>query len=257
MVTDPSKWILRPRPTPAASLRVFLFPYAGLGPSVFRSWVAEFPPHVEVCLVQPPGREGRWAEQPFVSVAAMAEAATDALIPHLATPFVFFGHSLGALVSFEITRRLRRRNAPLPLKLIASAHRAPQLPNPHPPLRQLNDQDFIDQICRQYGGISQAVLDHPDLIALMLPCLRADFTAFETYRYEPEEQLACPISAFGGTTDGRVSPDEVAAWREQTSDSFTMQMLDGGHFFLQNRRDELLSAIRQELGALGAASIGR
>jgi surfactin synthase thioesterase subunit len=258
VLTDPTKWILTPKPDPAASLRAFCFPYAGLGPSVFRSWTSEFPAHVEVCLMQPPGRESRWTEKPLLSVDAMAKAAAAALIPHLTKPFVFFGHSLGALVSFEVARELRRRQAPSPLHLFVSAHRAPQLPNPHPALRGLPDGDFVDAINRHYGGISQAVLDHPDLMALMLPCLRADITAFETYEHRDEPPLPCPIAAFGGRTDLRVSESEVEAWRVQTSDTFSLRMFEGGHFFLQTKRNDLLAAIHRELGALSSVpGVGR
>jgi len=256
-VSDHSKWVLKPRPNPAASLRAFFFPYAGLGPSVFRSWVSEFPGNVEVCLMQPPGREGRWAEKAFVSIDGLATGAAESLMPHLTMPYVFFGHSLGALVGFEVARRLRRRGAPMPLHMFVSAHRAPQLPNPHPEMRGLADADFVEQICRHYGGIPQAVLDNPDLMELMLPCLRADLTAFETYAYQEDEPLVCPLTAFGGRGDKRVSEDEVKAWRDQTREGFIHQMFDGGHFFLQTERDGLLGAIRRELGTLRAVAAGR
>ena len=247
------KWILRPRPNPTASLRVFCFPYAGLGASIYRNWASEFPGHVELCLLQPPGREGRWSEKAFMDAGALAAAAADAIGSELSVPFVFYGHSLGALISFEVVRLLRYRKLAAPLHLFVSAHRAPQLPNPHPPLRQLPDLEFIEQVSRQYDGIPQAVLENPDLVELMLPCLRADITAFETYACQPAEPLGCPISAFGGRQDRRVSETELAAWREQTHDVFRVQMFDGNHFFLQERRDELISTIRRELDALGAA----
>jgi surfactin synthase thioesterase subunit len=248
------RWIFRPRPNPAATLRVFCFPYAGLGASVFRTWAQEFPSNVELCLMQPPGREGRWLEKAFVDVRALAESASDALTELMSLPFVFYGHSLGALTSFEVARALRRRRLPLPLHLFVAAHRAPQLSNPHPALRQLPDRDFIAEISRQFDGIPQAVLDNPDLVELMLPCLRADFTAFETYSYPAAEPLACPISAFGGRMDRRVSESELTPWRDQTTERCTVRMFDGNHFFLQDSRDALLATIRQELGALTAAA---
>jgi medium-chain acyl-[acyl-carrier-protein] hydrolase len=237
-------------------VRLFCFPYAGLGVSVFRPWPALLPQNIELVLMQPPGRESRWGERPFLDVPALADAATTAMLPYLDVPFAFFGHSLGALVAFEVTRRLRRRGQPQPSHLFASAHRAPQLRNPHPELRALPDREFIDQICSQYGGIPKAVLDAPELVELMLPCLRADFTVFETYRYSDDAPLDCSVTAFGGTSDRRVSEREVAAWRTQTTGEFRFQMFDGGHFFLQDRRDDVLHSVKRDLASVGLVPAG-
>jgi medium-chain acyl-[acyl-carrier-protein] hydrolase len=249
-IRDP--WIVRPKPNPSATLRMFCFPYAGLGTSVFRTWPAAFPPHVELVLMQPPGREGRWGEKPFQNAADLAAAATQAVLPHLSMPFVFFGHSLGAMVAFEVSRRLRAAGRPLPRRLFASGHRGPQLPHLHPLLHGLPDKEFIDRICREYGGIPQAVLDNADLVELMLPCLRADFTVFETYRYVDEAPLPFPITAFGGTRDRRITEQEIGGWRQQTAAGFRQEMFDGDHFFLQKRRDQLLASIIRDLDTTAA-----
>ena len=246
-------WIVRPKPNPAATLRMFCFPYAGLGTSVFRAWPTLFPPQVELILMQPPGRESRWGEQAFRRAADLADAAAQAIVPLLTTPFVFFGHSLGAMTSFEVARRLRRAGQPMPLRMFASAHRAPHLPHPHPILHGLADKEFIDQLCRQYGGIPQAVLDNPDLVELMLPCLRADFTVFETYSYAVEAPLPCPITAFGGARDRRISEREIGEWRRQTDNDFRYEMFDGDHFFLQDRRAQLIDTIMRDLRAITPA----
>lgn len=243
-------WIVRPRPNPAAEIRLFCFPYAGLGASVFRAWPPVFPPGVELVFMQPPGREGRWSERAFLDIAGLADSATEAMLPHLGVPFAFFGHSLGALTSFEVARRLRSRGRPLPFHLFASAHRAPQLPNPNPQIRGLGDREFIEQICQQYGGIPHAILDNPELIELMLPCLRADFNVFESYEYADEPPLNCPITAFGGTRDRRISEGEISAWQAQTTREFRHEMFAGDHFFLQDRRDELIAGIMQDLRAV-------
>jgi len=110
-----------------------------------------------------------------------------------------------------------------------------------------------DAITSQYGGIPQAVLDNPDLVELMLPCLRADFTVFETYRYVDEAPLACPITAFGGARDRRITEHEISEWRRQTTDDFRYEMFDGDHFFLQDKRDQLLASVMRELSAPGVA----
>jgi medium-chain acyl-[acyl-carrier-protein] hydrolase len=252
--TDP--WIVRPRAHSAPAFRIFCFPYAGLGASVFRSWPTLFPSNVELVLMQPPGREGRWSVKPFLDLPSLADSATEAILPHLGVPFAFFGHSLGALESFEIARRLRRRGQPQPVHLFASAHRAPQMPNPHPEIHALADGEFIDQICRQYGGIPQAVLDNPDLVELMLPCLRADFNVFEGYKYTDERPFDFSITAFGGTRDRRVSEPEIRGWGAQTTKTFRQQMFEGEHFFLNDQRDSLIASIVKDLAALTAVSVG-
>jgi surfactin synthase thioesterase subunit len=137
--------------------------------------------------------------------------------------------------------------------LFAFALRAPQLPHPHPLLHRLPDGEFIDQLCDQYGGIPQALLDNPDLLKLMLPCLRVDCTVCETYRYVDEAPLACPITAVGGTRDRRITEREIGDWRYQTTEDFRCEMFDGDHFFLQNGRDQLLASVMRDLNAAGLA----
>ena len=250
-----SKWLVRPKQVPTARLRLFCFPYAGVGASAYRTWVPAFGPEVEVNIVQPPGRESRWGEPALASLRELVSGAADALGPFLTPPFAVFGHSLGALVAFELARELRRRGRPGPVWLFASAHRAPQLPNPHPLLHGLADGELVSEICRQYAGIPQAVLDDPELLALMLPGLRADFTSFETYRYELDEPLACPISAFGGTTDRRVTEAELDAWQAQTRAGFRLRMMDGDHFYLQPHRDAVIAAVSADLAMAGVTPI--
>jgi medium-chain acyl-[acyl-carrier-protein] hydrolase len=202
---------------------------------------------VELCAVQMPGRESRWKEPAFTRLGDLVAALHDGLLPHLDRPYAFFGHSLGALIAFELARALRRSGRPGPTHLFASAHRAPQCPNPHPDMRHLADGPFVDEIRRRYGGIPQAVLEHPELMALMLPCLRADFTVFETYRYADERPLECPISAFGGESDDYVRRDALEAWSTQTTGGFWLRMVPGDHFFVQGRRTEVLDAVAAAL----------
>jgi medium-chain acyl-[acyl-carrier-protein] hydrolase len=252
--TAASKWILQPRPNAGARFRLFCFPYAGGGSSAYRAWAADLPADVELCLVQLPGRESRWKDAPFVGMPELIAAAHDGLREHFDRPYAFFGHSLGGLVSFELARALRASGSRLPIHLFVSAHRAPQLPNPHPEMRHLDDGAFVDEIKRRYGGIPQAVLDTPDLLELVLPCLRADFTVFETYEYRDGPRLDIPISAFGGTTDGYVTRDAIAEWEAQTSQPFALSMLTGDHFYLQNQRPAVLTSISSAIR--DAAAIG-
>lgn len=236
-------------------MRLVCFPYAGVGPSVYRPWLTALPGHIEARFLQLPGREGRWRESALTSIPEIADRVSRALVPHLDAPFAFYGHSLGALVSFEVTRRLRAAGGPMPRHLFLGAHRGAQLPNPHPPIRHLGDEAFVAETRKRYDGIPQAVLDNPELLELMLPCLRADFTAFETYEYRAEAPLDVPISAFGGDLDGYVRTHEVAGWREQTTGRFRMRVIPGNHFFLQTARDQVIAALVDDLSVAQEAPI--
>ncbi|HET7695295.1 MAG TPA: alpha/beta fold hydrolase [Vicinamibacterales bacterium] len=251
----PAPWVLMPRPNPQASLRLFCFPYAGVGPSIYRPWLTALPSHVEARLIQLPGREGRWREPALTSIPEIADRVARAIVPHLQPPFVFYGHSLGALLSFEVARRLRAAGHPMPRQLFVGAHRGPQMPNPHSPIAHLSDDAFVAEVRKRYDGIPQAVLDNRELLELMLPCLRADFTAFETYQYRAEPPLEMPISAFGGDQDGYVRSHEIAGWREQTTGRFRVRVIPGNHFFMQTGRDEVIAALVDDLSAAPAAVV--
>jgi medium-chain acyl-[acyl-carrier-protein] hydrolase len=161
-------------------------------------------------------------------------------------PFVFFGHSMGALIGFELARLLRRVGLPGPVHMVVSGHRAPQLPDPHPAIHALNDAEFLARI-RLLGGTPEAVLQDPELIDLVRPVLRADFAVCENYVYTAEEPLDCSLAAFGGTNDIRVRRDEVSAWHAQTSKSFSQRMFPGGHFFIQTAQALVLRVLGQDL----------
>jgi medium-chain acyl-[acyl-carrier-protein] hydrolase len=227
-------WIKRSGRDPKAYLRLFCFPYAGGGASIFRTWPERLPSDIEVCAIQLPGREDRFRETPFVRFPALIDALAEVLYPYMDFPFAFFGHSLGALISFELTRRLRRQKAPCPLHLFVSGCRAPQIPNPDPPIHQLPDVEFIEELGR-FNGTPKAVLDNPELMEVFLPLLRSDIGLYETYAYHNEAPLDYPITAFGGLEDEEVSRDELAAWNSQTRSRFNMQIFPGDHFFLNGK----------------------
>jgi medium-chain acyl-[acyl-carrier-protein] hydrolase len=203
-------------------------------------------PSVEILAVQLPGREDRLREQPFARLSQLIDVLAEVLAPHMRSPFAFFGHSVGALIGFELARKLRRQNARGPVHLFVSARRAPQIPEPGPPLHRLPDAAFKDEL-RRFNGTPEVVLREPELMELFLPLLRADFALLETYVYSNDEPLDCPITAFGGLQDTKATSDELAAWREQTKRDFTLRMFPGGHFYLQNGRSLLLGSIARDL----------
>jgi medium-chain acyl-[acyl-carrier-protein] hydrolase len=240
-------WIKRTGQDQQTRFRLFCFPYAGGGASTYRTWPERSPADIEVCAIQLPGREERFSEPRFSRLSSLIEPLADVLFPYMDIPFAFFGHSLGALISFELTRRLRRQKAPSPLQLFISGCRAPQIPNPDPPIHQLPDAEFIEELGR-FNGTPQAVLDNPELMEVFLPLLRSDIGLWETYVYDHEAPLDCPISAFGGLADEEVSREELAAWRDQTRSRFSMQMFPGDHFFLNGKESHgLLEAISRDI----------
>ncbi len=173
-------------------------------------------------------------------------AIASALIPYLDKPFVFFGHSMGGLISFELTRLLRRKSARSPVHLFISGRRAPQLPSEKPPIHTLPELAFLQEL-RHLKGTPEEVLVNTELMQLLLPILRADFAVLETYLYTKEPPLECPITVFGGWQDREVSCDELEAWREQTSTAFSLYMLPGDHFFIHSAQTLLFQRITKQL----------
>jgi surfactin synthase thioesterase subunit len=242
-------WIRCPEPLATARARLFCFPYAGAGTSAFGGWSAALRPDIEVCLVQLPGREDRFREPPFTRIGPLMAPLVDAITPHLDRPFAFLGHSMGGLIAFELTRALRGMGHVLPFRLCVSARRAPQLPARMPPLRDLTDGSFVEQIRVRYGGIPREVLESPELLALLLPMLRADMELCETYDYQAQPPLACAISVFYGRDDRIVPREEVARWCEQTAAACTVREIPGDHFFLKSARGPFMKAVAEDLGA--------
>jgi medium-chain acyl-[acyl-carrier-protein] hydrolase len=239
-------WIAPPQPNPDAYLRLFCFPYAGGSALTFRTWPDRLPTTVEVCPVELPGRGTRLPEPPFTRLSSLVATIARALLPYLDKPFAFFGHSMGALVSFELTRLLRREYGLSPVHLFVSSRRAPHVQDPNPLIHALPEPEFLEEL-RRLNGTPEAVLESAELMQLLLPTLRADFAVIETYAYTAESPLNCPITAFGGLQDRELSYENLEAWREQTQASFSLNMLRGDHFFLHSAQPSLLQFLSQEL----------
>jgi surfactin synthase thioesterase subunit len=250
-------WLLRPAARPQAGARLFCFPYAGVGGSVYRLWPAGLPVELEVCAVQLPGRENRLRETAVDSIPALVDLLVPALLPHLDRPFAVFGHSMGAVLASEFVRALASGGGPLPRHLIVSGRRPPHMPGPESPLHGLPDAEFVAEINRRYGGIPVAVMEHADLVELLLPSLRADMTAIETHRPKPRPPLPCPISVFAGSHDRLTPRDHLEAWRGETLNTFRVRVFPGDHFYLNVRRDDVLADLSVTLAPMiGAARFG-
>jgi medium-chain acyl-[acyl-carrier-protein] hydrolase len=243
-------WIAFRKPNPEARLRLFCFPYAGSGASIFRTWSDALPGDVEVCPVQFPGHGTRLLEAPFTRLSSLVQALGQAMAPLLDKPFAFFGHSLGALIGFDLARQLRKHRGVQPVRLFVSADRAPQIAPRERPIHALPDGEFLAEL-RRLDGIPAKVLDDAEIMRIMLPVLRADFAVYETYAYSTEPPLDCFISGFGGLRDRRVSRSDLEAWRDQTNASFSLRMFPGDHFFLNTVQPPLLQTLAQDLRGAG------
>jgi surfactin synthase thioesterase subunit len=247
-------WIAYLRPRPEARLRLVCFPYAGGGASVYRGWQEALPGFIEVWPVQPPGREGRIREAPLTSVDALVDGFLDAHARDLeAAPYALFGHSMGATLAHETALRLVRRGGPPPLHLAVSARRAPHRPEHHPPIHDLPEDEFRAEL-RRLNGTPQEVLDHPELMDLIGPMLRADFTLIETYRPGDTPPLDAPITAYGGLADPDVPRDDLEAWSECTRRRFRVGIFPGDHFFFNGiSGTDLRADLARELASAVAA----
>ena len=249
-----SPWLFCPQPNPRANLRLFCFHYAGGNAMIFRNWHERLPASVEVCAVQLPGRGRRLNEKPFASVNSAVRPVSDALVQYCDKPFAFFGHSMGALLSFEIARQFRSEGRRLPEHLFLSGRRAPHIPSEESPTYDLPTEEFLQSL-RKLNGTPAEVLEQPELIQLMLPLLRADFALCETYEYVPEPPLDCAFSIYGGLQDPGVTRKELDAWREQTTSSFSLRLLPGDHFFLNKSSTILLGFLSQELNYMMSRTV--
>ncbi|MDB9371991.1 thioesterase II family protein [Nodularia sphaerocarpa] len=242
IIKTKNPWLIFPQPNPQAKLRLFCFPYAGGGASIFREWYKQLNSEIEICAVQLPGRENRLIEAPFNHLQPLINALSQEILPNLNQPFAFFGHSMGGLICFELARYLQQKHDLKPLHLFISGARAPHIPERKPPIHSLPQPEFIQEL-RRLNGTPAAVLENRELMEFLSPTLRADFAILETYIYTESAPLSCGITALGGLEDTEVTPEELAAWKQHTSGNFSMEMLPGNHFFLHSHRVQLLELL--------------
>lgn len=227
---------------------VICFPFAGGGAAFYRPWIdAARAKGLAVLAVELPGRGLRRRETPLRQAQVVAEALGQALRPRLDRPFLLFGHSLGALLAFETARYLRRRYALLPEALIVSGRHAPDETRDPATHRHALPLPALSRELVALNGTAPELLEHPEMLPLLAPMLRADFAMTELHRHDAAAPLECPLLALAGRDDPEVDPEEMAAWRRHGAGGFRQETLPGDHFFLMDQRDRVLAEWRAAL----------
>jgi medium-chain acyl-[acyl-carrier-protein] hydrolase len=217
---------------------------------VYGTWIDQFPPtlrrEIELCSIHLPGRESSQRESLIYQLSPLLDDLAPAIADYGDLPYAFFGYSMGALMCFELARQFRRSGVSQPVHLILCGHRAPHLDNPHDAIHKMPDRDFRAKL-REFGGTPEEVLRDEELFELLMPILRADFAVCESYSYIAETPLDSSITVFGGDDDPKVSRGELLAWRDQTTNAFTLRMFPGGHFFSQSASSLFLRVLAEDL----------
>jgi medium-chain acyl-[acyl-carrier-protein] hydrolase len=246
MQNAPSPCFIRPKPVANPRLRLFCFPYAGGSAAIYHQWPSRLSPDIELLAVQYPGRATRLRDTLRTDLNLLLDDIEEAITPLLDKPFAFFGHSMGATVSYELTRRLRAAHKPLPTHLFLSGRSAPHLPAVKPPVHNLPDEAFLESM-RDLNGTPTELLEHGELMEMMLPIIRADFQMLETWKHQPSSPLAIPISVFGGLADNGVPMENLDAWAACTTGKMKRHMFPGDHFFLHQQYPAMLNIINRAL----------
>lgn len=239
-------WLAWRSPNQQARLRLFCFPHAGGGAGAYRTWQDYLQPTVEVCPVQIPGREERLNEPCYTRLNDLVESIAESLFQFFDKPYAFFGHSLGAMIAFQLACHLREEGLSQPVHLFASGRRAPQLEVSESSIYDLPDREFLEALC-QLNLIRKEIIRNARLVDLVTPILKADYELVQTCIYKPDAPFDFPITVFGGMDDTAASREMLEAWESQTSADFALQIFPGDHFFIQSSQPALLQVITGRL----------
>lgn len=230
-------------------LRLFCLPYAGGSASLFRGWDELLPEEVEICPIELPGRGTRLGELAVSDMRSLVSLMAEGLESLIDLPYAILGFSMGALAGFELSRTLRCLHCREPAALLAVAQNAPSAPLERPPACLMSDEELRTSL-RRHGGMSEEALGNQRLMRLFLPVLRADYSVVDTYSYEIEKPLHCPIDLFVGTEDPSISSNGLQRWQQETSVNATVRRFAGNHFFFRNDRRLFLTAVSSRLREL-------
>jgi surfactin synthase thioesterase subunit len=231
---------------PEAQLTLFCLPSAGMSASLYRGWHEALPGYVQVAAVQWPGRENRFGEPLLTSMDAFLDEALRSIGPHLDRPFALFGHSMGAIVAYELVNRLRVEGRPMPVHLTVSSHLAPHLCDGSRQTARLPAPKLVESL-REAGGVGEEFLANPEYLDLMLPVVRADLTVIEAYRWTGHQVLDVPVTAICGRDDIWADPRRLDGWGRHTTGRFTTRVVDGGHFLVREQRETVVPIVADDI----------
>lgn len=241
---DTDLWIRRFHSAPEAAVRLIVLPHAGASASYFFSMSESLAPTIECGVVQYPGRQDRRLDPHIEDLMVMADRLTAAVRPLADRPLALFGHSMGAALAFEVARRLEATGL-VPAMLFASGRRSPTR-HREENVHRLDDAGLVVEL-RSLSGTNHRLLADEELLAMILPAIRSDYTAIERYRMVPGSRISCPVTVMVGDSDPRAGLADAAAWQEVTSGSFAQRVYRGGHFYLAERPSEVINTISDAL----------
>ncbi|MFJ9646085.1 thioesterase II family protein [Streptomyces sp. NPDC004244] len=246
-----TEWFRNFSPAPGAPVRLLCLPHAGGSASFYFPLARALAPTVEVLAVQYPGRQDRRQEPLVADIATLADRITEALSAYGDKPLALFGHSMGAVTGFEVARRLEARGAG-PVELFVSGRRAPSTSRSEHHWHLATDAELVAEI-KSHGAAGSELLDDPEIRAMLLPTIRSDYRAVETHVSPPGARVGCPITAFTGDADPKVTVEEARAWERHTTGGFRAQVFPGGHFYLSDHQDAVLRTVSARLSAPAGA----
>ena len=249
---NPLSWFNHQAISTTPQFQLYCFPYAGGGTTIYRGWQNLCTLQgLQISSIRLPGREGRMREAIPKTIHQLAQNFVDAFEleqKDLTLPFAFYGHSMGAMIAFEVARELRRRNLPMPVILFVAAYTPPQMERPLSAISDIADNDhFLMELEIRYNGVPTALKQCAELRALFVPILRADFIMLDHYVYQPEERLDLPIDIFIGEQDQHATVDRLMGWKDQTSQESDLHVVAGGHFFINDNPQPVIKIIEKKL----------
>lgn len=247
---NPMSWFQHQPSSSTPQLRLYCFPYAGGGTSIYRGWQSLLKHHtLQISPIRLPGREARMREAIPKTLQDLAKAFVDALEQNeMNLPYAFYGHSMGAMIAFEVAREVRRRKLSMPLRLFVAAYTPPQMERPLSAISDILDNDlFLEELEVRYNGVPSALKQSADLRTLFVPILRADFYMLDHYVYQPEARLDLPIDILVGKHDRHATHDRLLGWKDQTSQTSELHLIEGGHFFINEAPVAVLRIIEEQL----------